>query len=209
MKEKLKKQFKKNITILLFPFLSLLLATSIIAGNSQVFANRNAVMFTYIQKALQGQGGYTAASGNGNRISFAGLEPGDILLGGYEDCAYGHFSHAGIYIGNNKVVEGYVDLGISEQGIEHYWNYSKICLLRVEAPPETKMKAVAYVKQHKGKLFFPICFKNGERFWNCTKIMWKAYAEQGLDLVTPDDFWISPDAFYESPRLTIIREEGR
>ncbi|MDD3268029.1 MAG: NlpC/P60 family protein [Syntrophomonadaceae bacterium] len=209
MGARLKKSFSEYWGLLLFPLLSVLLAIAIAVENPQVLSNREAVVFTYWEHAFKGQGGYDAPAGAGNQISFAGLEPGDILVGGYEDCAYGRFSHAGIYIGNNQVIEGYVDLGISEQSIDHYWNYSKICLLRVEAPGEMKMKAVEYVRKYKGRLFYPLAFKNGERFWNCTKIMWKAYAVQGLDLVTADDFWISPDALYNSTKLIIIREEGR
>lgn len=210
MKVKQKKFFNNEYgSMLVFPFLTVLLAIGIALDNPQVLSNREAVVFTYLENALKGQGGYATSSGNGNQISFADLETGDIILGGYDHCAYGHFSHAGIYVGDNRVVEGYVDLGVNEQSIDHYWNYSKICILRVEAPLNVKIKAVEYVRKHKGSLFYPLCFKNGERFWNCTKIMWKAYAVQGFDLVAADDFWISPDAFYKSPRIKILREEGR
>ncbi|MDD2621308.1 MAG: YiiX/YebB-like N1pC/P60 family cysteine hydrolase [Syntrophomonadaceae bacterium] len=202
--------FLKNYgAIIIFPLLSLLLITMIAAANPQVFNNQDAVMFTYFDHALKGHGGYVTSTGFGNRISFAGLEPGDILLGGYDECGYGRFSHAGIYIGNNQVIEGYADLGITKQSIDHYWNYSEICLLQVDAPNEIKIKAVEYAKKHQGKLFYPICFKSGEKYWNCTKIMWKAYADQGFELVEDNDFWISPDAFYKNSKLRIIREEGR
>ncbi len=209
MKAWFKDFLSEYFTMLVFPLLSVLLAIAIALDNPQVLSNPESVAFTYLENALKGQGGYTVTSDTGNQISFAGLETGDIILGGYDYCAYGYFSHAGIYCGNNQILEGYVDLGITEQNIDHFWNYSKICILRVEAPTEMKLKAVEYIRKHKGNLFYPICFKNGERFWNCTKIMWKAYADQGLDLVAPNEFWISPDALYNSPKIKILREEGR
>lgn len=209
MSAKFKAFLNEYFTMLLFPVLSVILAAAIALDNPQVLSNRESVIFTYLENALKGQGGYTASSHTGNQISFAGLEPGDIILGGYDYCAYGYFSHAGIYSGNNRVWEGYVDLGITEQSIDHYWNYSKICILRVEAPRKVKIKAVEYVRKHKGNLFYPLSFKTGERYWNCTKIMCKAYADQGVKLGTPDEFWVSPDALYKSPKVKIIREEGR
>ncbi|MEN6349939.1 MAG: NlpC/P60 family protein, partial [Syntrophomonas sp.] len=198
------------ICLLLFPCLTLLLAASIMASNQAVFKNDNAVMYNYLQHAQKGQVGFGDTNVAGNRISFAGLEPGDILLGGYRDCAYGRFSHAGIYIGNGQVIEGYVDLGVTIQPVTHYWNYSQICLLKVVAKPEVKRKAVEYAKSYQQALFFPVSFKNGERIWNCSKIMWKAYAAQGLELLkNDDDFWIAPEAYYYSPVVEVIREEGR
>ncbi|MEN6326600.1 MAG: hypothetical protein ABFD18_10415 [Syntrophomonas sp.] len=209
MKVRYKAFLNEYFPVLVFPILSVVLAFAIAIDNPQVLNNRESVVFTYLGNALKGYGGYTASSDTGNQISFAGLETGDIILGGYDYCAYGYFSHAGIYCGNNRVLEGYVDMGITEQNIDHYSNYSKICILRVEAPTEMKIKAVKYIREHEGNLFYPLCFKTGERFWNCTKIMWKAYADQGLDLVAPDELWISPDALYNSPKIRVIREEGR
>lgn len=54
-------------------------------------------------------------------------------MGGWPNTAYGRFSHAGIYIGENKVLEGYVDYGLSVQELSTYLTYSEVCLLRVNA----------------------------------------------------------------------------
>ncbi len=205
-----KKSDKSRINLLLFPILTVLLAVSIVLPHQAVFRNNNAVMYTYLKNVIgKGQGGYAYADDCGNTISFAGLEAGDILLGGYPGCAYGRFSHAGIYLGEGRVAEGYVDLGINIQGLEHYHNYCEVSLLKVNAPPEVKRKAVDYVLAQEGKLFYPLAFKPGDRWWNCSKIMWKAYYEQGLDIAPQADFWIAPDAFYQSPLLSIVNEEGR
>jgi len=203
-----KSRYQSWISLLIFPSLTIILALSIVAQNQAVFSNSDAVMYTYLKNACQGQAGYAYMSNCGNNISFTELEPGDILLGGYPDCAYGRFSHAGIYLGKGQVAEGYVDLGITIQTLDHYNNYSDICLLKVKAPQDVKLKAVDYVLEQEGKIFYPLAFKPGDRWWNCSKIMWKAYCEQGINLTPEADFWIAPDAFYQSPLVDIIAEEG-
>ena len=57
-----------------------------------------------------------------NDISFEGLE-GDIVLGAYPHCAYGRYSHAALYVGSGQIIEGYADLGITLQSIEHFREY--------------------------------------------------------------------------------------
>ncbi len=162
-----------------------------------------------MQNFSQGYIGYGQADNYDNGLSFAGLEVGDILLGGYPQCAYGRFSHVSIYIGENLVLEGYGDLGVTIQPISHYWNYSEIALLKVDASPEVKGRVVAYLKEYAGGLFYPLAFKPGDRIWNCSKIIWQAYYIEGIDLDASGDFWIAPDNFYSSPWTRVIREKGR
>lgn len=189
-----------------FPLITLLLLAAIYFYNQDSLKNPDSITYTYIRNAIQGRLGYGAVGDYGNMINLSDLKPGDIILGGYPKCAYGRFSHAGIYIGDGQVIEGYVDLGITRQPVEHYWNYSEICLLKVNASADQKQGAVNYAENHLGELFYPIAFKPGERIWNCTKIVWEAYRQQGIDLATSKDIWISPDEFYESPQVQIIRE---
>lgn len=195
------------INIMIFPLVTVLLAGALFLHNRVVFANPDAAMYLYVKNARQGRLGYGFDDHYGNGISFADLEPGDIILGGYPGCAYGRFSHAGIYVGDGRVVEGYADLGVNTQPVEHYREYQEVCLLRVQAPAAVKARAVEYVQSQQGGLFYPVAFKNGQRFWNCTKIMWKAYMESGVDLSIREDFWVTPDEFYNSPWVSIIREQ--
>jgi cell wall-associated NlpC family hydrolase len=197
----------KNFNLLIFPFLALAFFILIALSNQHVFRNDKAVMYTYIKSARQGRIGYGFNSYYGNDISFAGLEPGDLILGAYPGCAYGRFSHAGIYLGKGKIMESYGDLGVNVQSISHYREYSEVCLLRVKADPAVKKRAVDYVSKRQGAMFYPLAFKNGERYWNCTKIMWKAYFEQGLDFDPENDFWVAPDLFYKSHLVEVIREK--
>lgn len=198
-----------KFNILIFPLLTVILAFAIYSDNRQVFANQDSSMYTYINNLRYGNIGYgSESSSQGNNISFDELEIGDIIVGGYPGCAYGRFSHAAIYIGNGQVIEGYLDTGISIHSVEHFWDYSQIALLRVEAADEVKLAATEYAKQNEGDMFFSLAFKEGDRIWNCTKIIWQAYIEQGLDLDSVGDIWVAPDSFYNSSKVTIIEERG-
>lgn len=202
------KQRQRQICLWIFPLVSLMLMISILGSNQRLILSEDAVMYTYIKSAVQGKVGYGFNVVNDNGMSFEGLEPGDLLLGGYPGCAYGRFSHVGIYAGQGQVIEAYADLGITVQPVEHYRNYTEICLLKVNADPGVKQKAVDYVRRYERHLFYPTAFKPGERIWNCSKIMWRAYVVQGLNLDPYDDLWIAPDAFYNSPHVRILREKG-
>lgn len=195
-----------RLSLGLFPLLAVLFLTAFWICNHEAIIDPGGATRKYLNSAFQGNLGFGNAGLYGNKISFAGLEPGDIVLGGYPDCAYGLYSHAGIYMGDNRVAEAYADLGVCVQPLGHFSSYSRVCLLRVEAPAAVKKRAVDYVKKQQGGLFYPIAFKPGERFWNCSKIMWKAYADQGLDLDVRHDIWICPESFRSSPHVRVIRE---
>ena len=167
------------------------------------------VLATYTRNLLQGKVG----SGYGES-TFVVLEPeqlqvGDILLGGYPNCAYGKYSHAGLYMGKGMVVESFYDLGVCIQNVSHYQDYSYVLILRVKAPEESRQKAVSYALKQEGKLFYPLAFKKGDRYWNCTKLIWKAYKQAGIDLDPIDDLWMAPDGFLQSPAVNILDEEGK
>ena len=91
--------------------------------------------------------------------------------------------------------------------IDHFRDYKEVCLLRVEAEPEIKEKAVEYAQSLQGKMFYALAFKPGERIWNCSKLIWRAYLEEGIDLDPSRDLWISR-YFYKSEQISIIRERG-
>jgi uncharacterized protein YycO len=194
--------------LLLFPLLTVLLAMLLVSGNRPVFNNREAVFYTYIDSAARGNFGYGTSLKYANNISFTGLEKGDIILGGYPDCAYGRFSHVAMYIGEGEVIEAFVDYGVHIRPIEHFRDYKYVCLLRVQADPEIKQQAVDYACRFQGNMFYALAFKPGDRIWNCSKVIWKAYQEQGLELDESGDLWISPDIFYNSSQTSLIRKRG-
>ena len=199
----------KTWRLSVFPIIFVVLMTLIGADNIQLASgSKQSVIYTYANSFLKGEIGSGYGHASGERVSFTDLEPGDIVLGGWPNCAYGRFSHAGLYIGNNEVIEGYVDYGLSIQELSHYLEYSELCLLRVESSPEVKAKAVAYAIAHQGDMFYPVAFKQGERYWNCTKIIWQAYQIQGINLDEIDDLWIAPESFVVSSKVKILYEKG-
>ncbi len=203
----MKKNIGDTVCIWVFPLLSLLLAAGISLANPQAF-EKGSVARIYVQNAFQGKTGYGCEGYYGNQIDFSGLEPGDLILGSYPECSYGHYSHAGLYLGKGEVLEGFVDMGVNIQNIEHYRQYAEVCLLRVTADEKTKNRAVQYARNHQGCIFYPLAFKPGDRIFNCTKIMWQAYKIQGLDLAPDPNLWISPDCFRQNANVELIREES-
>ncbi len=206
MNKSKKLNWKRILNTLIFPYIAILLALSIYYDNYDAINNPNGSVITYLQNFFAGHGGLGDQSYYDNPISFLGLTEGDIVLGGYPNCSYGRFSHAALYIGDGLVLEGYGDLGVSIHSIDHYRSYKNIAVLQVQAEQQIKDQAVIYAKNQQGKVFYPLAFKSDEYFWNCTKIIWKAYNHVGVDLDTYDDIWVMPDAFYSSPNVRIINE---
>lgn len=197
---------RSSLRLIIFPLLTLLLAAVIIINNYGFISRPDSTTTTYLNSFTNGNIGYGDAATYDNKISLAGLEPGDILLGGWPNCAYGVFSHTGLYLGDNKVLEGYIDSGITINRVEHFNNYEQACILRVKVGEDVKKRAVAYALRQQGKMFYPVAFKNGERYWNCSKIIWKAYLEQGINLDSSGDLWMAPDIFYSSPHVQVIAQ---
>ena len=169
---------------------------------------KRSVAVTFVQGFLKGHPPTGVYTGRRNRLDFSRLEPGDILLAGKPQAAYGHFTHAGLYLGQGDVLEGYVDCGLSRQPVTHYHSYDWACILRVELPPLERARVLEFATAQEFKPFYPAAFKPGQRYWNCTKIIWTAYQQVGLDLDPNVDLWVSPDALYFSPWVHVITAEG-
>ncbi len=189
--------------------MTLLAGLAIFINHQEIITSAHGATSTYINSARSGNIGYGNPQQAHNSISFEGLEPGDIILGAYPDCAYGYYSHAAMYVGSGQIIEGYADLGITLQPVDHFREYPQICILRVEADKALKQAAVDYALRQLDEVFYPVAFKSGDRSWNCSKIMWKAYQTQGLDFDTTGDLWVPPDIFYHSPYVSVIREGGQ
>lgn len=195
--------------VMIFPVLSLLLLGTILIDNPHLLSrNSGSVIYTYAASLVKGEIGTGYGQPTPGSVPFSQLEPGDIVLGGWPNTAYGKFSHAGLYIGGNKVMEGYVDYGLSVQDLSTYADYSRICLLKVNASPRVKAAAVDYALAQEKKMFYPLAFKNGDRLWNCSKIIWRAYDWQGIDLDEIGDLWIAPESLIQSRYVTMIYKKG-
>ncbi|MGI6486998.1 MAG: hypothetical protein GX964_09825 [Syntrophomonadaceae bacterium] len=201
-------RFFRYYPLVLTGVVIILAAAIMVANPGYLHSLPQSVTACYIGNFCQGNVGTGYFTGRGNQLDFDRLHPGDILLGGKPGGAYGHFTHAGLYLGDNQVLEGYVDCGISRQPVNHYHRYDWACILRVQIPEKNRQQALAYALGQEFKPFYPAAFKPGERLWNCTKLIWAAYQRQGVDLDSNDDLWITPDAMYHSAHVQIIDQRG-
>lgn len=201
-------KFYRKTILFFFPCLFLILAVLMGMDNYDLLIQKRSVAFTYSQNLRQGRVGYGNQNVINNKIDLAELEPGDILLGGWPGCAYGRFSHAGLYLGNHKVLESYIETGVTINNVAHFRDYTRACIIRVKTDNQTRQRAIRYALKQRGKVFYPVSFKTDERYWNCTKIIWKSYQQQGINLDSGNDLWIPPDAFYRSPHVNIIAVKG-
>ena len=94
---------KDTIRILVFPVLGLLLLLVIGAANRHLLTSGSgSVIYTYAAGFAKGDIGTGYGSPSPGRVPFSQLEPGDIVLGGWPNTAYGQFSHAGLYLGRSE-----------------------------------------------------------------------------------------------------------
>lgn len=196
--------------LIALPAIAAVLLASIAWSHSHLLSSP---MPSSIQTYINSIGDGRIASGIPNHTfmpgSFSALEPGDIVLGGWSDCAYGQYSHAGIYAGEDLVLEALVDTGVADMQVDHFMQYSHVAVLRVKTSPEIRQQAVNYVLARQGEMFFPLAFKTNGRYWNCTTILWKAYEHQGVDIDFLGDLWISPENLKYSPEVEIIYDRNR
>lgn len=159
-----------------------------------------------VNNAIQGNLGIGTFSSTPNGLDLQKLEPGDILLGGNPGGSYGHYTHAGIYIGNNQVVTMYTSTGVYLERPEAYHRYHWAAILRVKSNQKQKEGAIKYCSSQVGAPFFILSPKTEDGLWYCSKLIWVAYWKQGIDLDPFNSYWILPDAFFHSPDVEIIDE---
>lgn len=189
--------------------INLILGLTLLGINGYTPANAGQKTFGQGLKYFsQGKVGAGNPSGRGNDLPLHLLEPGDIILGGNNGSVYGTYTHAAVYAGDDQVWHGWMTSGISRASMYDALDYDRACILRVKASPEIREKAVKAIERRSGYLFYPLAFNNGDRIWNCTKIIWKAYLEQGIELDAYHDLWLTPDQMYKSPSVSVIAESG-
>lgn len=189
--------------------INIILGLTLLGIHGYTPANAGQKVFGQGLKYLaQGNVGAGNPSGSGNKLPLNLLEPGDIILGGNNGSLYGTYTHAAVYAGHKQVWHGWMTAGISRTSICDALEYDRACILRVKASPDQRKAAVKAIEKRSGHLFYPLAFNNGDRIWNCTKIIWKAYREQGIELDIYHDLWLTPDQIYCSPAVSVIAESG-
>lgn len=204
-----KRKERRHDPLWLLLLLDLILALFIMGINGYNWQNTSSRVMGQAIKALgQGHLGSGIPSGRGNQLDLSVIQPGDILLGGYDGATYGKFTHAAIYEGEGVAWQGWLSSGVSRVRIERFRHYDRACILRVITNSENRQQAVEMVADWDGQLFYPLAFKPGDRVWNCTKIIWEAYRRLGLELDSGHDLWITPDNLYRSPLVSVISQDG-
>lgn len=157
-----------------------------------------------IRNALQGRIGVGSWTGVPNPFDFSQLEPGDIVIGGNPGASWGHYTHATLYLGDGLVAETLLREGVNPGPVTRYNDYTWAGALRVKAPPEVKRKAVELARSRVGQPFYLLAPKQSPNWFYCTKLVWWAYHQAGVDLDPDGGFWIVPGRFFLSPLIEPI-----
>lgn len=187
--------------LIFYPFLRVMIY---IESLYQKEAKHPPLWVQLLASAGRGNLGTGKFGGTPNQLDLTLLQPGDILLGGNAGGSYGHFTHAGLYIGDNKVVDMYISTGVYITEAETYHQYDWAAILRVKANPEKKRAVISYVNNQVGSPFFILTPKSENGLWYCTKLIWCAYLKQGINLDAFNSYWIIPDAFWYSPHTQVV-----
>lgn len=162
------------------------------------------LLIQLLASAGRGDFGTGQFSGTPNQLDLSQLQPGDILLGGNPGGSYGHYTHAGLYIGNNQVVTMYTASGVYLEKPTAYHRYQWAAIVRVKASPSQKRAAVSYCRSQVDSPFFILTPKTDNGLWYCSKLIWLAYLKEGIDLDPFNFFWVIPDAFIYSQKAKLI-----
>ncbi|HAU30966.1 MAG: Uncharacterized protein XD78_0493 [Desulfotomaculum sp. 46_296] len=154
--------------------------------------------------AGRGEFGSGEFQGRLNKLDLSLLEPGDILLGGNHGSSYGIFTHAGLYAGDNQVVDMGASSGVYLTEAQDYYNYDWAAILRVKAGSGQKKAAVDYALSQTGKPFFILAPRKEDGLWYCTKLIYHSYLRQGINLESAKEYWILPDSLLKSSLIDVI-----
>jgi hypothetical protein len=93
--------------------------------------------------ALRGNIGVGIPGANGFDFASAGLEPGDIIIGGNPGCSWGEWTHAALYVGDGKVVDTLLRFGVHLEDVNRFAGaYQRAGVLKVNLPRAVKEQAV-------------------------------------------------------------------
>lgn len=157
-----------------------------------------------LSKLQQGEIGVGVPGTNSFDFATADLEPGDIILGGNPGCSWGHWTHAALYVGNGQVIDTLLRHGVHLQPVERFGAaYQQAGVLKVNLPREVKEQAVQEALAIYGKPFNLLSGRRSDQWFYCTKVVWYAYHQAGVDLDPRGGYWVVPDRFTESPFVTL------
>lgn len=131
-------------------------------------------------------------------------EPGDILLCHNPHGAYGYWTHAVLYVGNNQVVDANdFSRGTVVEDASHYRNYDEVILLRPNASLQVRRAAADAARSRIGTPYDPLSALRDSRSAYCSKLIWEAYANVGVQLCKASG-WVLPDQIATSAHVVPI-----
>ena len=112
------------------------------------------------------------------------LEPGDVILRGYDHYADGYFiddplkySHGAIYIGGHKIIHA-VAAGVSEIHAIDFMECDRICILR---PSKYKQNAIRMAKKFaKENIPYDFWYKSGNSALYCYEMVAACYSKLNI-----------------------------
>lgn len=146
-------------------------------------------------------------------VDYSLLQPGDIIVTSQglfnttdpvdwleTGATSGIWHHAGLYIGDNKVihavVSGFLDGKVEIADISQTGFYSSnyCSIYRVNADPETRQRAINYAVQQDGKPFdFNFADKRSPGAFYCSKLIWQSYDQASGGKINLDQNIGTPD----------------
>jgi uncharacterized protein YycO len=128
-----------------------------------------------------------------NDLDTSIIQPGDIIVVDYPrniDITFGKWDHAGLYAGDEQIIEATPRHGVRIASISGFLSASVDAIgLRVaSASPEVKAKAVQFALEQQFKPYNWGWFKKSHAYsdkYYCTQLVWAAYynaSDQQIDL---------------------------
>lgn len=142
---------------------------------------------------------------NGFDFAAAGLEPGDIVLGGNPGTSWGEWTHGALYVGNGLVIDTLLRRGVHLAPVDRFAGaYARAGYLKVHLPPAVKERAVREGLALLGRPFNLLAPRRSGAWFYCTKVAWYAYWRAGVDLDPGGGYWVVPDRFLASPHVELV-----
>lgn len=137
-------------------------------------------------------------------VDFKTAEPGDIVLYHNPYGAYGYWTHAVLYVGQNQVVASNdFAQGTILQDVKCYRNYDEALLLRPKVARKLRQEAVLVARSKIGTPYDPLGSLQDIHSAYCSKLIWQSYEGVGVRLCA-ESSWVLPDQLATSPLLTHI-----
>lgn len=154
------------------------------------------------------------------------LQPGDILLekgDTIEDDLISigsYFNHTALYLGNQEVAEA---IGVTQNRVNDvlvrpikqsaWWRegIQDWVVMRPNVSAEVISSAIRYARKKAAdpKVVYNLSIlppgpsREDERLFYCSKLVWKAYAQAGVDLEVVKGFYVIPDDLYTTDRASV------